>query len=179
MSSTAEQKRAWYLANHERELAKRRAWYLANREKSIASSKEWYDTNKDAASARHRSYYAANRERIRARQAAHAATVSAEAVERVRQWRKANPEKYAATQNRRRFRETDDADLTGDQWASILAIFDGHCAYCGGDDQPLVMEHMTPLSRRGRHTAANVVPACARCNSRKHTKTADEFMEET
>jgi 5-methylcytosine-specific restriction endonuclease McrA len=37
------------------------------------------------------------------------------------------------------------------------------------------MEHMTPLARGGRHTAANVIPSCQPCNARKHTKTAAEF----
>ncbi|MGH2534073.1 MAG: HNH endonuclease [Thermomicrobiales bacterium] len=43
------------------------------------------------------------------------------------------------------------------------------CAYCGVDGK-LTMDHGVSLSKGGRHTISNIVPACQSCNSRKHTK---------
>lgn len=40
------------------------------------------------------------------------------------------------------------------------------------------VEHMTPLARGGLHDWRNVVLSCGPCNRRKHTRTADEFVEE-
>lgn len=39
----------------------------------------------------------------------------------------------------------------------------------------MIVEHMTPLTRGGGDVADNRTAACRRCNSRKHTRTVDEF----
>ncbi|HEY8807173.1 MAG TPA: HNH endonuclease, partial [Candidatus Limnocylindria bacterium] len=36
-------------------------------------------------------------------------------------------------------------------------------------------DHRAPLSRGGRNTIENILPACRSCNRRKRTKTEDEF----
>jgi 5-methylcytosine-specific restriction endonuclease McrA len=60
-------------------------------------------------------------------------------------------------------------DLTTAQWQEIVAAHGGRCAYCGKKPKKrrLTMDHITPLSRDGSNTAANVVPACKSCNSKK------------
>lgn len=158
-----------------------------------------------ATAERRHARYQANREAIKASFAEYRSTRRAEARERTRKWREEHPgyrrptpyrptpekaadlkakaalwarenrDRKAAAAGRRRARESVGADLTAAQWKTTLALFDGHCAYCDRLGQSLVMEHMTPLARGGRHTAANVVPACADCNARKFIKTAEEF----
>ena len=59
-------------------------------------------------------------------------------------------------------------------WLALVAAADGVCRYCG-KSQPLTMDHRVPLSRGGRHEIANLIPACKPCNSRKHTRTEEEF----
>lgn len=59
-----------------------------------------------------------------------------------------------------------DHDLTDDQWASLQAAWGG-CAYCGADGDALQKDCMLPISRGGRYTATNVVPACGSCNASK------------
>jgi 5-methylcytosine-specific restriction endonuclease McrA len=57
-------------------------------------------------------------------------------------------------------------DLTVQQWRSIVAMFNGMCAYCL--ERPYqVMEHFVPISQGGGTTISNCVPACIRCNARK------------
>ena len=57
-------------------------------------------------------------------------------------------------------------DLTKDQWTALQAAWRG-CAYCGGTDKPLQRDCVLPISRGGRYTLENVVPACAVCNTSK------------
>lgn len=59
-----------------------------------------------------------------------------------------------------------DHDLTDDQWFALMSAWGG-CAYCGGDGAALQKDCMLPISRGGRYTLANVVPACASCNASK------------
>ena len=74
----------------------------------------------------------------------------------------------AATYARRRKTRMSkvDHDLTDDQWQALMDAWGG-CAYCGGDGAALQKDCMLPISRGGRYTVANVVPACASCNASK------------
>ena len=59
-----------------------------------------------------------------------------------------------------------DNDLSEEQWLALKAQWGG-CAYCGATDGPLQRDCVLALSRGGRYTLANVVPACASCNASK------------
>ena len=74
----------------------------------------------------------------------------------------------AATYARRRKRRMArvEHDLTDEQWAALMDAWGG-CAYCGGDGAALQKDTMLPISRGGRYTLANVVPACGSCNASK------------
>lgn len=57
-------------------------------------------------------------------------------------------------------------DLTTDQWSALRAAWGG-CAYCGAADRALQRDCVLPISRGGRYTLGNVVPACGPCNASK------------
>jgi 5-methylcytosine-specific restriction endonuclease McrA len=57
-------------------------------------------------------------------------------------------------------------DLTDEQWLDLQTAWGG-CAYCGAADGPLQRDCVLPISRGGRYTLANVVPACRSCNASK------------
>jgi 5-methylcytosine-specific restriction endonuclease McrA len=57
-------------------------------------------------------------------------------------------------------------DLTSAQWAAIVAAWGG-CAYCGKPDDAPQRDCVLPVSRGGRYTLDNVVPACRACNASK------------
>lgn len=59
-----------------------------------------------------------------------------------------------------------DNDLTPDEWLALVEAW-GACAYCGGIDGPLQKDCVLPISRGGRYTFENVVPACRSCNASK------------
>ena len=69
---------------------------------------------------------------------------------------------------RRRKRRVDlaDNDLTSSQWAAIQLAWGG-CAYCGATVRSLQRDCVLPISRGGRYTLENVVPACGSCNASK------------
>jgi len=57
-------------------------------------------------------------------------------------------------------------DLTVEQWSAVTAAWGG-CAYCGATDRPLQRDCVLAISRGGRYTLDNVVPACGPCNASK------------
>lgn len=57
-------------------------------------------------------------------------------------------------------------DLSPAEWSSLVTAWGG-CAYCGVSDKPLQKDCVLALSRGGRYTLLNVVPACASCNASK------------
>lgn len=68
------------------------------------------------------------------------------------------------------------ATLTPQDWQNIKDGFDHRCVYCNRQMQRLTQEHIIPVSKGGGYTPDNIVPACASCNSRKHTQDAFEFL---
>ena len=57
-------------------------------------------------------------------------------------------------------------DLTEAQWVALQAAWSG-CAYCGAIGVSLQRDCVLPISRGGRYTLDNVVPACRSCNASK------------
>ncbi len=57
-------------------------------------------------------------------------------------------------------------DLSAEQWATLQELWGG-CAYCGATDRPLQRDCVLPISRGGRYTLDNIVPACGSCNASK------------
>ncbi|UVE96527.1 HNH endonuclease [Dietzia sp. B32] len=73
--------------------------------------------------------------------------------------------RYAKRRQRRLSRV--DNDLTDPQWTLILDAWGG-CAYCTATGTALQKDCVQPISRGGRYTLENVVPACASCNASKY-----------
>jgi 5-methylcytosine-specific restriction endonuclease McrA len=57
-------------------------------------------------------------------------------------------------------------DLSPSEWTALQAAWGG-CAYCGATGGPVQKDCVLPISRGGRYTLLNVVPACASCNASK------------
>lgn len=66
-------------------------------------------------------------------------------------------------------------DLTDAQWAAIREAWGG-CAYCGVTDKPMQRDCVMAISRGGRYTMENVVPACAACNASKCNEEVTHWM---
>ncbi len=66
-------------------------------------------------------------------------------------------------------------DLTAAQWVAIREAWSG-CAYCGSTDVSLQRDCVLPISRGGRYTLTNVVPACLACNTSKNNHEVTTWM---
>ena len=80
-----------------------------------------------------------------------------------------------ATARRRRRMARVVHDLTDAQWTALQALWGG-CAYCEATDRALQRDCVLPISRGGRYTATNVVPACASCNASKGNAEVSTWM---
>lgn len=72
--------------------------------------------------------------------------------------------RYAKRRQRRLAQH--DHDLTDEQWLALMEAWGG-CAYCGDPERALQRDTVLAISRGGRYTIDNVVPACASCNASK------------
>ena len=57
-------------------------------------------------------------------------------------------------------------DLSAEQWTALKMAWGG-CAYCAATTSPLQRDCVLAVSRGGRYTLDNVVPACRSCNASK------------
>lgn len=79
---------------------------------------------------------------------------------------KSRSRRARAAQRRKRRMDRVEHDLTPEQWTALQQAWGG-CAYCGATDQPLQRDCVLALSRGGRYTLQNIVPACRSCNTSK------------
>lgn len=97
---------------------------------------------------------------------------------------KANPERSRAyrriTGHRRRANKAANGGMPGTvpAWlvSKILDIFHGLCVYCLGKNAT-ELDHVVPLSKGGKNSVDNLLPACKSCNSSKGTKDPEAFAQ--
>ena len=68
-----------------------------------------------------------------------------------------------------------DNDLTAEQWVTLQAEWGG-CAYCEQPDPACQKDCVLALSRGGRYTLTNIVPACRSCNASKRNHEVTSWM---
>jgi 5-methylcytosine-specific restriction endonuclease McrA len=141
---------------------------------------------RDCLNAKTRAYHQANRERLNALRQVRYESDRERENKRKREWQRANPEKRRIYQKRYMAKDTDryqanvananhrrragGGGVTAWQWRGIRAEYGGRCAYCARKPAHLQQEHVEPLVLGGAHAPENVVPACARCNGSKNSR---------
>lgn len=105
-----------------------------------------------------------------------------------RQYGKDNPDVIHASNLRRRSlmeAGRTERSITPEELV-VLKQSSDFCYYCGiqmkedvnsTDPAKKTIDHMTPVTRGGTDAPENYVCACRLCNSRKYTKTAEEYFE--
>ncbi|MGD9705226.1 MAG: HNH endonuclease [Acidimicrobiia bacterium] len=192
-----EQEVAYRAANADRIREYKAAHYAANAERLRKQSAAYHATNADRRREQMAAYKAANADRIREQKVAYNAAnadrireqkvaYNAANADRIREQKAAyrqTPEGKArdarANAKRRAALSASDATLTAEEWATILDRFDHRCYVCGAPWEEL--EHLTPLSRGGTHSAENVRPSCTECNrgtGGKWTRDLHEWLPE-
>ncbi len=147
---------AWREANPGGHARLQRAYRARHPERAAASVKAWIT--------KHPAYEAARSARRWKSDPEYRARITA--------WGKAHPAAMLAISKnyQHRKRAADAGDVTP---ADILALLQRPCAYCGG--RATEIDHVSPISRGGLHTRANLAPACRSCNSSKHSSTVEEW----
>ena len=86
-----------------------------------------------------------------------------------------NSRRARAARRRTRRVAAADNDLTATEWNSIREAW-AACAYCGATGVPLQRDCVQPISRGGRYTLDNVVPACGSCNASTSNSEVTSWM---
>mgnify|MGYP001559356933 FL=1 len=192
-------RRDYYLRNRERILAKvadyraahpesvaeaRKRAVAKNPEKYLAMGRRHYHKDIEASRAQGRSDYQRRKETPVAIQYREAHLQDAR--DRAKAWRLAHTERdkqnhlrwrlkhpglFRAIQARHEAKTRGgEGKLTSDQWEAIKIAYQNRCAYCGIGKTRLERDHVVPLALGGQHVAANIVPACRKCNATKGRK---------
>lgn len=159
-----------------RDLVKRRAYEKAYRlrhpEQVRKMNKAYRLAHKEKIRAYLAAYYLVNKERLSKHNAAY--RLSTITVRRAQNtaYRKGHKEAHNVANAGRRAKQRNAPinNFTHQQWVLLQEVWKHRCAYCDKRAKGhLTQDHITPLSKGGSHTLANIVPACARCNNKKYT----------
>lgn len=174
--------REYHRTHRDERVAWQRAYNERNREQVYASNRAYAARNRAKIRAKQHETYVrsleANRARDRERRRKSYARNPQAHLEYMKKWRTANPERaraYVRLAGHRRRAAAGGEFIRVEDWLALLRKHDGRCAYCGIQPEHIEADHRIPLSRGGRNTIANILPACRRCNRRKMTKTDGEF----
>jgi hypothetical protein len=165
-------------ANPEKYRELKRKWREANRERSRETNRRWREANPERCRENDRRKREANPDKYR---------------EFARQWVNANPERRLeiarrwanANQDKRRalclgYRAKKKGvspagrRITSLALESRRALFGYRCAWCI-DGLAEHDDHVVPMALGGLHVPENIVPACARCNSRKSASPPEQW----
>ena len=145
-----------YAKNREKVLGGQKQYRIDNLDKVNSYQHQYKEINKDKLTKYHSERYESNKEQIN---------------ERNRQYYKTHPEGHRIRYQRyRASRRELQHTLTVPQWEEIVKQFNGCCAYCGRDIDPLVQEHFIAMSKGGEYGSNNIIPSCKHCNSSKGNK---------
>lgn len=140
-----------------------------------AYGREWMKRNPEKAREAMRRWRARHPEEHRLARDGYDATHPQSASARRERYRQAHPEvRRVITQLRRARTAGAGGKFSAREWAELVARYDGKCAYCGASG-PLQPDHRVPLALGGSNSIENILPACGRCNRRKHLMREAEF----
>jgi hypothetical protein len=132
--------------------------YASRRAVKIKQAQDWYQKNGKLKQRYDAEYRKKNFEKLQISKAEYA-----------RRQLAANPEKVRAYGVRarliRRSRIASNEVFAVSQ-KEILSLRNQPCFYCGAKTN-IHLDHVIPVSRGGRHSIGNLVPACKSCNSKK------------
>ncbi len=93
--------------------------------------------------------------------------------DKVRQLRERNRAQLCRTQHLREARKRGNGgSYTVQEWNELCERYDYRCLRCG-EQKPLTVDHVIPISKGGPNDISNLQPLCGSCNSTKRDKTID------
>lgn len=127
-----------------------RSHYANNRLKRIANSQNWAINNPERRAAIELRYRQGHRK---------------ETQQRSNDWGMRNPERKRLHKLTRRARVYENGIYLV-KGKELDRLYASVCFYCGSTDK-IEADHVIPVSRGGRHSIGNLIPACRSCNATK------------
>lgn len=178
-----ESNRQRYHENIEYEHARSRKYAKEHPEKAHERHVRWYGEHKEDKLEYYHQWYQDNKEQHRESCARWVEENYDHYKEIQREWKKANIEKCRIYWHNRMARiKGNGGTLPPDVEEILFEEQNGLCYLCGDllygrlDDPPSI-EHMIPVSRGGSNVIENIGLAHLSCNSKKGTKTYEEFLQ--
>lgn len=90
--------------------------------------------------------------------------------------------KHGKFVSKEKVRGMEAVDYKLEDWRDSMLHFKGACAFCGkpegrGKKDKLDRDHLVPLSKGGKATRDNIIPACSKCNRGRGNKDWREWYE--
>jgi 5-methylcytosine-specific restriction endonuclease McrA len=169
----------WYLANIERERAKRVAYYRSHRKEARAYAEANIDRIRAYRRKRNRSLREEKREYNRSYYENH----REEMLIRAAKWNRQHPEKVAAKSKAQHARRKGNGGFyTSKEWIALKSKY-GKCLGCGLSEPEIIAlgrvmaaDHVIPIAKGGRSDIGNIQPLChgkGGCNLRKGARHID------
>lgn len=176
-----EQSAAYRLKYPEKMQASRDAWSARNKERRRKTIKEWQQNHPEKVRETARAYYWRNPEVCRKKARDWHLANRDRFLVRFKKYRKNNPEKFLEYKAKRRAliqSTTEERELVRAFYKHARTIKRAFCYYC----QKVIIgkrhvDHITPLSRGGRHTVDNLCISHPSCNQSKHEKLLCELRQ--
>lgn len=184
-----------YQKNREHYIAKSRQYQQENKEAVLQKKREAYQSNIEVHKTRDKerrvrdrvkrnaakkAYYGANKSRILQTMATAYAQNPEPKKASVKKWAKENrvAARLQGHNKRARKRNARGTHTIGQFW-TVCEHYGWKCVYCGLEltKDTVTEDHVIPLSRGGSNAIDNILPACRPCNSRKNSKTYEEYMK--
>ena len=171
--------------NREKVRASQKRYEENNPEKIKAYRKEYVEKNREKRKAYLKKYREESPEKIKASRKKYEENNPEKVKASRKKYRDKNPEKFRLYAQRRRAKikgatteDFTDQDLF-DFWIEN-GINYKECFYCEKEmpERPETWDHYIAIDNGGPHERANLLPCCKSCNSRKHAKDPEVFMEE-
>lgn len=167
-----------YYQEHKTEIAEQQHQYhLEHETETVKQHHRYNQEHKEAEAERQQQYHQEHREEDTERGRLYYLRHQAGIAAQQRQYCLEHPEiSRNANRKRRALLTGSDGHFTDEEFRLLCEAYESRCIYCK-QKLPLVPDHAIPLSKGGSNSIENIVPACKSCNSKKGTKTYDEYME--
>lgn len=151
--------------NYKKAKASTKRWRENNKEKYLQSKRDSYQRHIDSNRERQRDRYRANPEPYKIRAVEWSKANPEKRYQVTKNWFLKNPGKAAFYQHTRRLRLSTN-EVLQIRSSFIKKLYSSPCFYCGSLEL-IEADHVIPVSRGGRHSEGNLVPACRTCNRSK------------